>query len=50
MNCPDCKVQIELELIEECSDVDEIRNGILEEPYFKCPKCKSEFEPSDLEE
>lgn len=53
MDCPDCKGSVEMELMKvyvhapyepeegECEIVD---------PYYKCPKCKQEFDKEDLEE
>ena len=49
MNCPDCRGQVKMDYI------DSWIGGVFDdtskiEPYYKCPKCKAEFEPEDLEE
>ena len=50
MNCPECKGSVELELTDELHDKD-YRDIILANAYhYKCPNCKTEFDPENLEE
>ena len=48
MNCPDCKGQVELDLCNMAEDI----HGELRccEEYYRCPKCKQEYEIRDLME
>ncbi len=48
MNCPDCKGQVKLELLSRITGVD--YEEIDSEPFYFCPKCKSNYDPEDLEE
>lgn len=55
--CPDCPGQVEMDLItigikrhfdfKNDESIDE--EYTLEEPYYKCPKCKGEFDPEDAD-
>lgn len=49
--CPDCNS--ELIKVEKCCDDEDIgchTTHFFIEPYYKCPKCKQEYELEDIEE
>lgn len=48
MNCPDCR-NSKLEIICTCLDNDGELIA-MEDSIYKCPKCKQEYNPEDLEE
>ena len=51
MNCPDCKGSIDLKKVNKMTDITGNADFLqLDEIYYKCPKCKKEFEAEDLEE
>lgn len=48
--CPDCKGQVELvEMNQMVMGKDDL-SVFCEEKYLKCPKCRKEFNPEDVEE
>lgn len=51
--CPDCR-GVELKLVQQCcedlTDPDNIKQYMLSDQFYKCPKCKTEFDLEDLEE
>ncbi len=47
-NCPDCKGIVELELVESLHDKDQ--QEIDGEEYYRCPVCRTNFEPEYLDD
>lgn len=49
-SCPDCRGNIELVEVRQMVMGEKDPAALCEEHYLKCPRCKTEFDPEDVDE